>query len=82
MEDLTSSKSLSDTHHVGVCELPQPTCIRKKLSDLDEVLALERRAFQDPWTRAQFTEELDNPAPQSSYSERTALCAAISCSGS
>ena len=29
--------------------------------DLDEVLALEARAFPDPWTRAQFEAELNNP---------------------
>jgi len=29
--------------------------------DLDEVLALENRAFPDPWTRAQFEAELTNP---------------------
>jgi len=29
--------------------------------DLEEVLALEARAFPDPWSRAQFEAELNNP---------------------
>jgi len=37
--------------------------------DLEEVLAIERRSFPIPWTRAQFERELENPV-SSAYTVR------------
>ena len=31
------------------------------LSDLDAVLAVERRCFRDPWSRQSFAAEIDDP---------------------